>query len=110
MFIYKEKVWSIRDYYESSAVFGSAENNPIGYIIKYFYPNKSQYKVQIEKLRVLIEELETLKEAQGIIENYKKDYQQYIKNVPKFVMDNDEDGFYSRLGLATINESVLNVE
>lgn len=94
----------------SSAVFGSAENNPIGYIIKYFYPNKSQYKVQIEKLRVLIEELETLKEAQGIIENYKKDYQQYIKDVPKFVMDNDEDGFYSRLGLATINESVLNVE
>ena len=110
MFIYKEKVWSIRDYYESSAVFGSAENNPIGYIIKYFYPNKSQYKVQIEKLRVLIEELETLKEAQGIIENYKKDYQQYIKDVPKFVMDNDEDGFYSRLVLATINESVLNVE
>lgn len=51
----------------SSSVFGSAENNPIGYIIKYFYPNKSQYKEQIQKLRILIEELETLKEAKVII-------------------------------------------
>lgn len=94
----------------SSAVFGSAENNPIGYIVKYFYPNKSQYTVQIEKLRVLVEELETLKEAKVIIDNYKKDYAQYIQDVPKYVMDNDEAGFYSRLGLAVIDESVLNVE
>lgn len=94
----------------SSAVFGSAENNPIGYIVKYFYPNKSQYKVQIEKLQILIEELETLRDAKEIIENYKKDYNQYISDVPKYVMDNDEDGFYSRLGLAIIDESVLNVE
>ena len=27
----------------SSTVFGSAENNPIGYIVKYFYPNKVQF-------------------------------------------------------------------
>lgn len=94
----------------SSNVFGSAENNPIGYIIKYFYPNKSQYEEQIQKLKVLIEELETLKEAKVIIDNYKKDYDQYIQNVPDYVLKNDEDGFYSRLGLAIIDESVLNVE
>ena len=94
----------------SSAVFGSAENNPIGYIIKKFYQNKSQYEEQIQKLRILIEELETLKEAKSIIENYKKDYDQYIQSVPDYVLKNDEDGFYSRLGLAIIDESVLNVE
>ena len=27
----------------SATVFGSAENNPIGYVIKYFYPNKVQF-------------------------------------------------------------------
>ncbi len=94
----------------SATVFGSAENNPIDYVIKYFYPNKSQYKSQIEKLQLLIEELETLKEAKEIIENYKKDYDEYIQNVPAFVLENDEDGFYSRLGLAVIDEAVLNVE
>jgi len=94
----------------SSAVFGSAENNPMAYIVKYFYPNKSQYKAQIEKLRILIEELETLKEAKIIIDNYKKEYDQYIQSVPEYVLENDEDGFYSRLGLAIIDESVLNVE
>lgn len=94
----------------SSTVFGSAENNPIGYVVKYFYPNKSQYKVQIEKLRILIEELETLKEAKVIIDNYKKDYEQYIQDVPEYVLENDNDGFYSRLGLAIIDEAVLNVE
>jgi len=94
----------------SSAVFGSAENNPIDYIIKFFYPNKNQYKEQIQKLRLLIEELETLKEAKVIIDNYKKDYEQYIQNVPDYVLENDEDGFYQRLGLAIIDEAVLNVE
>lgn len=94
----------------SSTVFSSAENNPIAYIIKYFYPNKSQYKLQIDRLRILIEELETLREAKDIIENYKKDYNQYIEDVPSYVIENDEEGFYSRLGLATINESVLNIE
>lgn len=94
----------------SSTVFGSAENNPIDYIIKYFYPNKSKYEEQIIKLRILIEELETLKEAKKIINNYKKDYDQYIQNVPDFVLKNDEDGFYSRLGLAIIDEAILNVE
>lgn len=94
----------------SSGVFGSAENNPIDYVIKYFYPNKSKYKEQIQKLRVLIEELETLKEAKIIIDNYKKEYNQYIQGVPDYVLDNDEDGFYSRLGLAIIDEAILNVE
>lgn len=94
----------------SSTVFGSAENNPIGYIIKNFYPNKNNYKEQIQKLKLLIEELETLKEAKNIIENYKKDYEKYIQNVPSYVLDEDEDGFYSRLGLAIIDEAVLNVE
>ena len=94
----------------SSSVFGSAENNPIEYVIKYFYPNKSRYKEQIQKLRILIEELETLKEAKSIIDNYKKDYSQYIQSVPDYVINNDEDGFYSRLGLAIIDEAVLNIE
>ena len=94
----------------SSAVFGSAENNPIDYIIKFFYPNKNQYTEQIQKLKVLIEELETLKEAKVIIDNYKKDYEQYIQNVPDYVLENDEDGFYRRLGLVIIDEAVLNIE
>ena len=94
----------------SSSVFGSAENNPLAYVIKYFYPNKSQYKVQIEKLRQLIEELETLKEAKKIIDDYKKEYDQYVQDVPKYVMDADESGFYSRLGLTIIDESELTIE
>ena len=94
----------------SATVFGSAENNPIGYVIKYFYSNKGKYKEQIEKLRTLIEELETLKEAKVIIDNYKKQYQEYIKDVPSFILDLDENGFYSRLGFATIDESILEIE
>ncbi len=94
----------------SSHVFGSAENNPIDYIVKYFYPDKSQYKDQIEKLQILIEELQTLREAKEIIDNYKREYEQYIQNVPAYVLDNDNDGFYARLGLAIIDEAVLNVE
>ncbi len=94
----------------SAQVFGSAENNPMEYIIKYFYPDRSQYEKQIDNLRILIEELETLKEAKVIIENYKKEYAEYIEDVPSFVLELDEDGFYSRLGLATIDESVLEIE
>ena len=66
--------------------------------------------MQIRKLELLIEELETLRDAKRIIENYKKDYQQYIGDVPAYVMKNDPDGFYSRLGFAYIDESVLTVE
>jgi len=94
----------------SATVFSSAENNPIPYVIKLFYPNRSQYPAQIEKLRLLIEELETLREAKDIIENYKKDYDQYVKDVPDYILENDEEGFYSRLGLTIIDEDVLNIE
>ena len=94
----------------SAAVFASAENNPLEYIVKYFYPNKRDYPEQIRKLYHLVEELETLKEAKQIIENYKADYQQYLNEVPDYIMENDEVGFYSRLGFATIDESVLSVE
>lgn len=94
----------------SSSVFASAENNPLEYIVKNFYSNKQLYPEQIQKLQLLIEELETLKEAKQIIDNYKKDYQQYLTNVPNYVIENDEDGFYSRLGFANISESILTVE
>lgn len=94
----------------SAAIFSSAENNPIEYVIKNFYPNKALYPEQIQKLHLLVEELETLKEAKQIIDNYKAEYQQYLGDVPDYVMDNDEDGFYSRLGFANIDESVLAVE
>lgn len=94
----------------SSMVFASAENKPLDYVIKYFYPNKALYSEQIQKLYQLVEELETLREAKQIIENYKKEYQKYLSDVPDFVLKNDEDGFYSRLGFAVINESVLTVE
>lgn len=94
----------------SSAVFASAENNPLEYIIKHFYPNKDEYPMQIQKLKLLIEELETLRDAKQIIENYKKEYQQYICNVPNYILQNDEAGFYSRLGFTNIDESVLIVE
>ena len=94
----------------SATVFASAENKPLDYIIKYFYPNKSIYAEQIQKLYLLIEELETLRDAKQIIENYKKEYQQYLGDVPEFIMENDEAGFYSKLGFANIDESVLTVE
>ena len=94
----------------SAAVFASAENNPLEYVVKNFYPNKKMYPEQIQKLHLLVEELETLREAKQIIENYKADYQQYLGDVPEFIMKNDEAGFYSRLGFANIDESVLTVE
>lgn len=94
----------------SSSVFASAENNPLEYIVKYFYPDRNLYPQQIQNLYHLVEELETLREAKDIIENYKKEYQKYISGVPAFIMENDEDGFYSRLGFANISESELVVE
>lgn len=94
----------------SATVFASAENNPLEYVVKNFYPNKAIYPEQIQKLHLLIEELQTLREAKQIIENYKVDYQQYLGDVPTYVMEEDEAGFYSRLGFANIDESVLTVE
>ena len=94
----------------SATVFASAENNPLEYVVKNFYPNKKMYPEQLQRLHLLLEELETLKEAKQIIENYKADYQQYLGDVPAFIMENDEAGFYSRLGFAVIDESVLTVE
>ncbi len=94
----------------SSQVFSSAENNPLQYIVKYFYPDKSKYNEQIQQLQTLISELQTLHEARDIINIYKKDYEKYISNVPKFVLDYDEDEFYKRLGFADISEKSLTVE
>lgn len=94
----------------SATVFASAENNPLEYVVKYFYPNKKLYPEQIRKLHRLVEELETLRDAKQIIENYKVEYQQYLGDVPDYIMENDESGFYSRLGFANVDESVLTVE
>ena len=94
----------------SAAVFASAENSPLEYVIKNFYPNKKMYPEQIQKLHLLLEELATLKDAKNIIDNYKKEYQKYLGDVPSYVMDYDESGFYSRLGFANIDEDVLAVE
>ena len=94
----------------SAAVFASAENSPLDYVIKNFYPNKGVYPEQIQKLHLLVEELATLKDAKKIIENYKKEYQQYLGDVPSYIMDEDEAGFYSRLGFANIDENALAVE
>lgn len=91
----------------SASVFASAENYPLDYVVKQFYSNKLLYPEQIQKLQLLVEELETLKEAKQIIENQKAEIQQYLSEVPDFIMENDEDGFYSRLGFATINENSL---
>lgn len=94
----------------SAAVFASAENSPLEYVVKNFYPNKEMYPEQIQKLHLLIEELATLREAKTIIENYKQAYQEYLTDVPDYIMEEDEAGFYSRLGFANIDESVLVVE
>lgn len=94
----------------SAAIFASAENNPLEYVVKCFYPNKGSYPEQIQKLYLLVEELETLKDAKQIIENYKAEYQQYLGDVPDYIMKYDEAGFYTRLGFANIDESVLAVE
>ena len=94
----------------SATVFASAENSPLEYVVKNFYPNKKMYPEQIQKLHQLLAELETLREAKQIIENYKAEYKQYLGDVPEFIMEHDETGFYSRLGFANIDESVLTVE
>lgn len=94
----------------SAAVFASAENSPLEYVVKNFYPNKKQYPEQIQKLQLLLEELETLRDAKQIIENYKVEYQQYLGDVPDYIMEEDEEGFYTRLGFANISEEVLTVE
>ena len=94
----------------SATVFSSAENSPLEYVIKNFYPNKKMYPEQIQKLHLLLEELATLRDAKSIIDNYKKEYQKYLGDVPSYVMDYDEAGFYSRLGFANIDEDVLVVE
>lgn len=94
----------------SAAVFASAENSPLEYVIKNFYPDKKKYPEQMQKLHLLLEELATLKEAKNIIDNYKKEYQQYLGDVPMYVIEDDESGFYSRLGFANIDENVLTVE
>ena len=94
----------------SAAVFASAENKPLEYVVKHFYPNRGMYPEQIRKLYVFIEELETLRDAKGILDNYKAEYRQYLGDVPAFVMEHDEAGFYSRLGFANIDESVFAVE
>ena len=94
----------------SANVFASAENNPLEYVIKNFYPNRNTYPEQIQRLHLLLEELATLKEAKQIIDNYKKEYQQYLKNVPQYVIRDDEAGFYTRLGFANIDENALTVE
>ena len=91
----------------SASVFASAENYPLDYVVKQFYTNKALYPEQIQKLQLLVEELETLKEAKQIIEKQKAEIQQYLSEVPDFIKENDEDGFYSRLGFATINENSL---
>ncbi len=94
----------------SDAIFDSAENYPLDYVVKQFYPNKAAYPEQIQKLQLLIEELETLKDAKRIIETHKQEVQQYLSNVPLFIMENDKEGFYSKLGFASINESTLTIE
>lgn len=94
----------------SASVFASAENNPLEYVVKNFYPDKSLYPQQIQKLYQLIEELETLREAKEIIENYKAEYQQYLGEVPAYILEKDKDGFYTRLGFANIDEDMLVVE
>lgn len=38
----------------SAAVFASAENSPLEYVIKSFYPNKNLYPEQIQKLRSVV--------------------------------------------------------
>ena len=79
-------------------------------MVKNFYPNKKLYPEQIQKLYRLVEELETLRDAKQIIENYKAEYYQYLGDVPDFIMMNDESGFYARLGFANIDESLFAVE
>ena len=55
-------------------------------------------------------ELERRRNNAGIQKRGQAEYQQYLGDVPSFVMENDEAGFYSRLGFANIDESVLAVE
>lgn len=94
----------------SKSVFESAENNPLEYVVKHFYSNKQMLPEQIQKLRLLVQELETLREAKQIIDNYKTMYKQYLVTVPEYIMKEDEAGFYKRLGFAHIDENVLTVE
>lgn len=74
-----------------------------------FFRENSEKLTEAENV-IKEKELETLRDAKQIIENYKAEYQQYLGDVPAYIMENDEAGFYSRLGFATIDESVLTVE
>lgn len=38
----------------SAAVFASAENSPLEYVIKSFYPNKNLYSGQIQNLHSVV--------------------------------------------------------
>lgn len=94
----------------SAAVFASAENDPMKYIVKHFYADKARLPQQLQKLYTLVEELETLNEARAIIEKKKQECAQYLNNVPAYVMNQDSSGFYTRLGFANIDEKILNLE
>ena len=45
----------------SAAVFSSAENQPLDYVVRYFYPDKNKYPEKIKKLQLLFEELKNLR-------------------------------------------------
>lgn len=92
----------------SAQVFASAENNPLQYIVKCFYPDKAQYPVQIQNLQTLLNEMATLREAKAIIDEHKQVVAKHLSDVPPFVMEY-EDMLYERLGLVTINEKTLTV-
>lgn len=92
----------------SAQVFASAENNPLQYIVKCFYPDKAQYPAQIQNLQMLLNEMATLREAKAIIDEHKQVVAKHLSNVPPFVMEY-EDMLYERLGLVTINEKTLTV-
>lgn len=97
----------------SATVFASAENKPLDYIIKYFYSNcsnKDKCVEYIQNLKKLIEELETLEDAKKIIDTCKKEFEKYLIDVPKYVLNLDENGFYNRLGFAVINENSITIE
>ena len=97
-----KKIW---DYMNQFAEFNNYINSPV-----------AVYKDELYNLPFNMNtfskmwNIRTPQEAKEIIENYKQEYQQYLSDVPDFIMQNDESGFYSRLGFANIDESTLTVE
>lgn len=129
-----EKYDDIKFFRENQGMLAKAEktikqNNDIATTLRKFlenneYKSHSQYNQVIKQIYIVLNNAgafrvkvsyissagNNLGTKEICVSQHSIEYQQYLGDVPNFIMENDEVGFYSRLGFATIDESVLTVE